>query len=418
MNFDKPKNSNYAAVVAKVVKVSPLEGCDNVMGTYLLGGQAIVGKDVKEGDLGIVFPAECQLSREFCRENSLYRHPELNAEPKKGYVEDNRRVKAVKFRGHLSTCLFMPPSCLSYLGVDASSLKEGMTFDSIDGKEVCRKYELVVDSPNDGSGKAKGKAQPPSRIIPECFPLHVDTENYFRNSHLIPQEAEIVVTQKLHGTSVRVAHTVVRRKLTLVERVLKSLGVMISDTEYDVVFGSRKVTKDSKDKPGFYLDDVWVKEGQKIAHLLPKGYAVYGEIIGRTDSGAEIQKGYSYRHETGGRSLYAYRVAIVSPDGHVTDMDFDQMRRFCVTRGIKCVPEVWRGRHSEFVAEQWMDLRLADTGHAQCVPLDPTGVVDEGVVVRHDGDRPVLLKAKSPKFLLHETKMLDSSERDIESSES
>jgi hypothetical protein len=90
---------------------TPLEDCDNVVGTPIFGFQAIVGKDSKPGDLGIVFPAESQLSEEYCRVNNLFRHGDLNDdESAKGYLEDNRRVKAMKFRGHRSDCLFMPLS--------------------------------------------------------------------------------------------------------------------------------------------------------------------------------------------------------------------------------------------------------------------------------------------------------------------
>jgi hypothetical protein len=65
----------------------------------MLGLQALVSKDYKEGDLYVIFPAEVQLSHEFCSNNNLYRHSELNANPEaKGYIEDNRRVKAVKLR--------------------------------------------------------------------------------------------------------------------------------------------------------------------------------------------------------------------------------------------------------------------------------------------------------------------------------
>jgi hypothetical protein len=93
MKIQKPENENYAATVVALQSIIELEGCDNVVGTPIFGFQAIVGKDSKPGDLGIVFPAESQLSVEYCKENNLFRHADLNKdESQKGYIEDNRRV--------------------------------------------------------------------------------------------------------------------------------------------------------------------------------------------------------------------------------------------------------------------------------------------------------------------------------------
>ena len=64
---------------------------------------------LKVGDLVLVFTAETQLSDEYTKANNLYRDTTLNADPeKKGYIEANRRVRAIKFRGHRSDALVMP----------------------------------------------------------------------------------------------------------------------------------------------------------------------------------------------------------------------------------------------------------------------------------------------------------------------
>ena len=62
MKLEKPKNENYAVIVAKLVNIIPLENCDNVVGTTLFGLQAIVSKDSQVGDIGLFIPAESQLS--------------------------------------------------------------------------------------------------------------------------------------------------------------------------------------------------------------------------------------------------------------------------------------------------------------------------------------------------------------------
>jgi uncharacterized 2Fe-2S/4Fe-4S cluster protein (DUF4445 family) len=107
MKLEKPVNANYAAVVVQINVINELKAdgsskkdCDNVVGTSLLGYQAIVSKDTKVGDIGIVFPPETQLSEMYVHSNNLYRKSEWNADPlQTGYLEDNCRVKALKFRG-------------------------------------------------------------------------------------------------------------------------------------------------------------------------------------------------------------------------------------------------------------------------------------------------------------------------------
>lgn len=84
--IEAPKNENYAATVVAIKAVNKLENCDNVVGTPIFGFQAIVGKETQVGDLGIVFPAECQLSLEYAAANCLHRHSELNQDTTKtGY---------------------------------------------------------------------------------------------------------------------------------------------------------------------------------------------------------------------------------------------------------------------------------------------------------------------------------------------
>ena len=416
MKFDTPKNPNYSATVVRITSLVPLTGCDNVVGTPIFGMQAIVGKGTKEGDLGIVFPAESQLSDDFCRENNMYRHNEKNKDiAAKGYIEDSRRVKAVKFRGHMSSCLFMPLSSLKYLGIKVDQLAEGDTFDQIKGKEICRKY--VLREPT-----VRGNHQPQpkrfNRVDTKFIPEHFDTENYFRNDRNIGGDETIIVTQKLHGTSIRIANTIVARKLSLRERVAKLLGVKVQETEHDYVYGSRKVIKDVNNPyhNHFYTTDIWSTEGEKLKGLIPENFIVYAELVGYTADGAAIQADYTYNHQDKTCSLFIYRVAFVNGQGIVTDLDWDRVKAFCKERNLKHVPELWRGKHEEMDIKLFLENKLSEW-HGDAVEVGgDKDLVDEGVCIRTDRYIPYILKAKSQKFLEHETKMLDKEVIDLEAS--
>lgn len=421
MKLDAPANSNYAATVVRLPKLLPLENCDNLQAAPLYGFQAIVSLDHRADELGIVFPAECQLSDAYCKENDLYRHSEQNKNPDaKGYLEDNRRVRAIKLRGHRSDCLFMPVSSLAYTGAKINDLKEGDTFDKLGDHEICCKYVIKT--------KGSGRQQRPQekkfvRVDPRVFPEHPDSENYWRNSWLISPDRWVYVTQKVHGTSIRLGRVPVLRKMTVRDKIAKRLGVKVQEHEYDALAGSRKVVKDPNHPDyaksnHFYDEDIWAEFLPRVEALIPENFLIFGELIGFTSSGAAIQQNYTYEQMPGTHELFVYRVATVNPRGVVVDLSWPQVRQFCDERDLRYVPDLWEGPHSQFVPEEWIDRRLNDEYRHALSLGDNKKLVDEGVCVRADGLTPVILKAKSPIFLAHETRLLDKEVLDIEADQS
>lgn len=415
MKFDAPENANYAATIVKILNIVPLDNCDNVVGTTILGFQAIVGKDTQVGDLGVVFTAETQLSDEFTSYNNLYRHGDKNLdESKKGYLEDSRRVKALKFRGHRSDALFLSLDSLAFTGADVSEFQVGDTFDKLNGHDICRKYIINRGGPS-VARVDKNKAKVFRRVDEKMLPEHYDTDSYFRNADAIKPGTFVTVTQKLHGTSIRIGNTVVLRKLTWKDRLAQRLGVKVQTTEFDMVYGSRKVIKDVNN-PGqnhFYGEDIWSREGAKLNGLVPENFIVYAELIGWTGDDAPIQKGYTYRVPNGLSALYVYRVAFINGQGRIVDLAWNQVKEFCRDLGLNHVPELWSGNIDDLNVEEFLDVKY-NTWYPQAVPLAKESPVDEGICIRVDGLAPYVLKAKSPKFFEHETKMLDQAAPDLE----
>lgn len=427
MKLETPKNKNYAAVVVKITALIPLENCDNVVATNFFGYQAVVGKNTQVGDVGVMFPAETRLSEEYCEMNNLYRHNDLNFDKtQKGYIEDNRRVKAVKFRGHRSDCLFMPLESVGYFGVDIRELKEGDEFDQLDGHMICEKYERPVRE--NRSQRAIDKSF--KRVDKKFLPEHYDNEHYLRNQENIPGEEMIYVTQKLHGTSIRVGNTIVLTKPTILSRIAKFLGIKVQEYSFDYVYGSRRVIKDvnNPNQQHFYGADVWTEAGKELVGLIPENYLVYGELVGYTNEGAAIQKDYTYACLPGTNRLYVYRVAIVNAQGIVADLSWDHVREFCAQRGLLHVPELWRGFKRDFDVTKYLDQKFSDGMYPVCndgrtvadipVALSDDKMVDEGVCVRVDTLVPTIYKAKSPIFLQHETELIDKGAEDIEAEQS
>lgn len=418
MKLDAPANANYAAVVVKISAINRLQDCDNIVGAPLLGFQAIVSNATQVGEIGIVFTAESQLSDEYARVNNLHRDTELNADSEAaGYMEKNRRVRAIKLRGHRSDALFMPLASVAYTGVDVDDLNVGDIFDVLNGHEICRKFEHPVRGSNRGNPMAKATKKF-ERVDAKFLPEHFDTTRYWGNEHLIPSEARVVITQKLHGTSIRIGNTIAKRRMTWRDKLAaRLLKVPVSQYDYDTVYGSRKVIKDPKaEQNHYYGTDVWTHYGQRLDGLIPQGFVVYAELIGWTPDGSPIQRDYTYNVREGEADLYVYRVASVNPQGVITDLAWGQLVEWCAQLGLKTVPVLTEMAHKAFDPADWLDRRYYDEGYGQAVPLSGSKkLVDEGVCIRVvDGLHPTTLKAKSPIFLQHETKVLDSNGVDLE----
>lgn len=436
MKYEPVKNPNYVATIIRVNALEDLEGLDNLKGLRVFGMQALVSKDVQVGDVGVLFSTEVQLSEDFVSNNNLYRHTNLNKDPRTaGYLENSRRVRAIKLRGHRSDSLFMPLSSFSYLwkkGATEDALEKffevGDVFDNIEGVEILRKYYVKEPALNNGPA-ARIK-----RVDLKVFPMHIDSENYWRNQDKIPSDAPVVVTQKLHGTSVRYGVVPVSRDKPWYERAMNKLGIPTKKASYKLVVGSRKVVKsinymaESAGKKHFYATDLWTKyaEAHDLGSVIPEGVIVYGELVGFTEDGQPIQPGYTYDESVGDMHLYVYRIATVTPSGVVTDLSWPATKSAAASMGMRVVPEVSTVMHQDLVVDNWIDIRyyedwctLAELFKDMPVPLSDADTVDEGVCVRYDGPNGIyILKAKSPLFLGYESQMLDSGESDTESEES
>ena len=396
-----------------VKNLNKLENSDRLQGIPLFGLQAITDLSTKIGDIGIVFPAEAQLSVEYTKYNNLYRHGNLNEDPGKvGYLEDNRRIRAIKLRGNQSDALFMPLESLAFTGINITELKESDEFDTLNDIEICRKYEVA----RRGSS-LRIQVKKDSRVEEKFFPKQTDVTQWLKIVDGIPDDEWVVLTQKLHGSNIRVGNIPVTRKLSLLERLAKRIGIKIQDREYSMVYGSHNVTKDANNpnQRHFYDSDVWTQAGQAFNGLIPENYIVFGELIGWTESGQPIQKHYTYNLRQSKNAVYIYRVLVVNNQGITCDLSWDAVCDFADSIGIPHVSELWRGRKRDIMIDRFLDTKYREDGFSGAVPLAPDSPCDEGIVIRLEkGMQPVIYKAKSPVFLGHETRMLDENIVDLE----
>lgn len=434
-HFELKGNANYAAMIVAYDPANevPLPNRDRIVGYRVNGYQTLVGKGAYEpGQLLVLFGAETQVSENYAARNNLYRHEHLNADPtQKGYLDDNRRVRAIRLGGNRSDALLMPLESVDpWLTQDPEGwgAKPGVAFDHFAGDEVSRKYQRPVKG--NGQSMSGKQGQKKVRVSTESFPEHFDTPNGFRYPQHQPDDY-VYVTQKLHGTSVRLGRVPVARDLKWYERFAQRLGVKVQTHEYGVVVGSRRVTKtidgqvEGEKNHWYEGGDIWTTVTKPMHDLIPENFLVFAEIVGWTPDGAPIQPKYTYNLPQGQAAVYIYRVATVNGQGDVVDLPWRAVQKFAEVRGWQTVPELEADLFQAIdgrVLDSMMDRRFSELGayegeqrYPQAVPLSDPKTVDEGVVVRSDnGFTPTVAKYKSPVFLGHESAMLDEGANDTE----
>lgn len=406
-NYTIENDENYAAQCVEVETLISYPELSNLVGLPFAGYVALVSKnDFRVGDKAVVFPAECQLSEALCWDNNLYSNAEFNKDPEvKGYLGKNRRVKAIKLRGVYSTALAMPTE------VFGADLEAGTAFDTVNGVEVCRKF-VPPNAPKPASFVPK-KERP---IEERFFPPHYDTSQYLRNSFKYNPNLPIYVSQKIHGTNVRLGRTYRKRKLTVIDRIAKWFGVPVEEYEMALVAGSRKVTKDPEDttQNHWYGRDIWTDAAQRYGGLIPDNHIVYGELIGWIDENTPIQKDYTYDLPRGEYRMVVFRVAAILPDGTQVEYPDPTMRQWCKQCGLDVVPllriEYRREEEDDNLFYEHYTDKVFTEGYRNAIRLSDPDTVDEGVVLRQDGLVPLLEKLKGPRFYEHESVVLDTGE--------
>lgn len=187
---------SYKAVVTKLTNVRSHSNADKVQLATCHGNQVVIGLNHTEDELGIYFPSDGQLSQGFCAANNLFRKPEMNSDPesKPGMFDENRRVRAQRFRGEISDGFWVPLSNLDFIG--GISFVEGFEFDELNGIQICEKYinQATIKAARENQGKKTRTAK--TSIM---FKEHFDTAHFGKCLHEFDYGQTLIISEKLHG---------------------------------------------------------------------------------------------------------------------------------------------------------------------------------------------------------------------------
>ena len=438
----KENSKNYTCQVIQIGKLFPIENADKIQRCNINGNDVIISKDIKEGDKMLYFNSGTKLNTDFCKWNNLLTDKEQNRDKTKvGYISHKQfRVKAIRLKNTISDGILLPLNSLDAFGknFNYNSLNIGDEFTDIGDISICEKYFVPIRNNNLGNKKPK---QPKriSRLVENQFFLHGDTDNLRKNIHKLNVNDVIGIHYKKHGTSIVIGNVLVKKNLRWYERLAKRMGLNIVDTEYDIVYSSRKVVKNeylnTETGGGYYGEDIWGVVAKEVGHLIPKNWTLYGEVIGYTQSGAYIQQDYDYGCSQGEHKFYVYKISIVNPDGKVIYLTDKQIQEWCDKVGLlyKDTFIYYGSIDNLFESKEFMDWdilirkEVIDTWQETLLDyleykynekdcyMCTNKVPEEGIVLRIEKlEEYEAYKLKSKRFLLKESELQEKEVVNIE----
>jgi hypothetical protein len=438
--ISEKSNPNYLAQIIKLENIQPHPNADRLQIAVVQGNSVIVSLDAKEGDVYVYFPLECAINKEFLSWSNSFSDKTMNSDTEiAGFFGKQGRVKAVKLRGAPSMGYAVPRNKLE-MWLSEKEKKAVIISDDLIGKEfdsyndiiICEKYvnPVALKKQNKEKKNQKKVVREP-KVVDSQFYFHINTPQLRKLIHNISPNDYIAITRKLHGTSWVAARLLCNKKLTWQEKLLKRFGVKIVDTEYDLLWASRRVLKNGYlevgNKDHFYSYDLWEEIAKSVEYAIQDSITLYGECVGYTNTGSFIQNGYDYGCPVGQFKTYIYRITTTNQSGQVYEFSHNQVKDYCEKFGLTMVPELYYGKAGDLypelsVKEHWhenfLQRLIEDYLEKDCDLCKSQKVPDEGICLRKDIFDIEVYKLKSFKFLEWETKQLDKEDFvDIESSD-
>lgn len=397
----------YQAYITTIKDLRKHPNADRLQLGECFGNTVCVSLEYTDNQIGVYFPTDGQLSKEYCEHNNLLRKKDEFGKNIGGYMDpDKRNVTSIRLRGEKSDGLFMPLSSLEFTGVDLDSLKVGDAFSALNGQEICTKY-IPRRKRTPGTPKAGNRTRKKKVPVAPLFVEHADTEQLAYNMDAFRVGDQIEITLKMHGTSQRTAYVprVVDIKANnLIARYgkkfinkhehlskLQKWAVDYFDKhstpvyDWGYVTGTRRTVLDGFEDGGFYGSNEFREPHAKAFEgKLLKGEEVYYEVVGFTTTGQSIMgevsnkklndkefvkrygetTQFSYGCSPDGKKrlygrdddgdfvidtqvpqsdFYVYRMTMTNEDGDMVEYTPDYMRYRCEQMGVKCVPVFWKG---------------------------------------------------------------------------
>ena len=354
----------YYGIICELKNIRKHPDADRIQLATVYGNQVVIDIGRQDGDLGVFFPSDGQLSEEFCKDNDLisYIDPDTG-EKKGGYFDHKRRVRAQKFRGEKSDGFWIPIESLSFTGINISKLKIGDQISEINNIPICNKY-ITSSTKNikDPNSKKSKKRKIKKHYV--MFKEHVDTNQFAYNVDKICKHLQgglVTITEKCHGSSGRSSFSKITYDLPLWKhKINKRIKLFKNKEDWKYIAGTRRVVLDRNDGlDQFYgTNEFRMVHHNKFVNNLHKGETIYYEIVGYVGQDKTIMPScdnkklkdkkfikqygdtttFKYGCIEGQSDIYVYRITLTNEDGYSIEYPWNVMVQRCRELGVKHVP--------------------------------------------------------------------------------
>lgn len=417
----KENSKNYACSVVEIKEVFEIPEADKIARVVVNGNSVVVSKDVQAGDKMLYFVSGTRLNQDYCSKNNLLDTQAMNEDTsQRGFISSKQfRVKAIKLRGIVSDGMLMPmKSLIPFLEwTTIGSLEVGDEFTDINGNSLCEKYIVPMKSSTQGGEKTPKANKLKDLIVDNQFRFHHETEHFVKHLDKFTPEAEVIISRKMHGSSLILSNVLINKTLSFMDKVAKFFGVDVVASEYGTIWSSGKpkgrlpkgleseTNKWESSNPSYYTSDIWARAYKEIGHAIEKGISLYGEIVGVGIQGEKFTYGREY-------GIYVYRITQTSVDGNVVEFSWEQVKKYCEKYGLTPVEEYFVGKVKDFAIPHDNLLQILQDAYLN--KSYPDCKIDEGICIRlRDTDE--IFKLKSPNFIKMES---DDQENEVEEKES
>lgn len=322
--------STFKVTVTHIEEIMEHSNADRLAIAKIYGWNVVTQKDrYRPGHKVIYVPVDSLLPEDL--EKKLF--------PEGSKIKlHNSRIRSIKIRGAMSQGMI----------IDAAEL--GLQDEPLE-TDVAERLGITKYEPPVASLPAGMHVKTSKKKVNPNFSKYSDIENLKYYDRVL-QDGEIVnLSEKMHGSSVRAGYHW-NKPNTLWKKLLRLLGLL---PKWEFCWGSRNVQIQGKlFHQGYYDEDVYSKmvKQYNLKERIPKGLAVYGEIVGDG-----IQKNYTYGCKPGEHKLYVYDIKDVS-DPEVRNhrwLNHDEFLAKANELGLETVPQLYTGPWSMQVALQHRD---------------------------------------------------------------
>jgi len=414
----------YYGYITVIEDIEKHGNADRLQIVKLFDTQAIVDLSFKKGDIVFYIPSDMQISENFAERNNLLRKKDADGKEIGGYIDPiKRNIKAIKLKGENSDGIILPIACLYPYVKSPSDLKVGDNIDILDGEQIVKKY---IPKQN----KKRVRTPPRAETKESSYPLfrrHKYTPEIAYNLHQFNVGDEIIITEKIEGTSARTSNTLIRTEHKGLLRKIFGLKPRITK-KYETISGNRKAILDASrydlNKDYFGTAAFRYRWNDFFKNKLYKGETCYYEIVGWVNvdmpiapvhenhnvKDKEFIKKYgektvfSYGNEVGENSIFVYRMTLETEDGLLIEYSYDLMKYRCEQMQCPVVPLLDRFYFTR--KEDFTDrIHKHESGSST---VDPTHMREGIVISKNNTTNCTFFKKKCIEYKILESVQKDS----------